>query len=197
MKDLEQRIGDQPTSPTLQQELIQSIRNYPGTWVNYTKNLAPALGISMLGAAAGQWAITEMGYQSHFATTGAAYVCGYIPGYATFFTLEFLKNRAQYPKLLSRKFGEFVGTFLAADWVADVSTFTPAFIASNIWLTDHTDLHPAVRSLVAWGASSLLYISAMSALHPVARRANQKLNKGIKSLWHRAFSRSSNTITPS
>ncbi len=177
-----------PNNPlTLKQELKQSINNYPKTWKEYAKKLAPAIIVSTAGAAFGQWAATRLGYEGKVATTSASYICGFIPGYITFFGLEFLRNRHKYPKLLSKEFGEFAGTFLAADYVADLSTFTPTFIAANVWLTDNTELSPAARGAIAWNSAGLLYISAISALHPLTRRITSSINKGVKHIYKKVF----------
>jgi hypothetical protein len=184
VEQLEEKVNVSENK-TLGQELKQSIVNYPKTWREYGRNLAPAIIASSIGSALGQWAVTKLGYDGKAATTAAAYVCGYIPGYITFFGTEFIRNRHRYPKLLSKEFGEFVGTFLAADYVADLSTFTPSFIAANLWLTDNTDLHPAVRGLAAWWTASLFYISSISALHPLARRINSSINNGIKKVYRK------------
>ncbi len=173
--------GEEPL--TLRQELSQSIHAYPKTLKEYFKQLAPAVVVSSLGSALGQYGATELGYDTKFATTAAAYVCGYIPGYTTFFTLEYLKNQNKYPAVFSKEFGGFVSTFMAADYVADMLTFTPVFIASNIWLTDNTALNPALRSIIAWNTASVLYIASISALHPVTRRISQALNKHVRSLY--------------
>lgn len=178
-----EKIVDGTSVPSLGEELKQSVHEYPQTWKKYVKQLGPAVIISSIGAAAGQWAAHKLGYDSKAAMTATAYVCGYVPGFAYFFTSEYLTNKEKYPNgVLSKEFAHFAGTFMAADYVADLSTFTPAFISSNVWLADHTNLHPAVRSLVAWNTSALLYISAIAGLHPLARRATEKINKGIKKL---------------
>lgn len=177
-------------SPTLRQELSNSIHAYPHTWVEYFKAVGPAIVISSVASSVGQWAITELGYDSKAATTASAYVCGYLPGYSYFFLSEYHRHREHYGKLFSKKFGEFVGTFLAADYVADLTTFTPAFIAANVWMTDHTDFHPVVRGMLAWNGAALLYVSSISALHPLSRRINTSLNKRIRSLFHRLNNKS-------
>ncbi|MBI3333948.1 hypothetical protein HYZ97_00480 [Candidatus Pacearchaeota archaeon] len=174
---------EQTAHSTLEQELKESIKGYPRTWIEYFKQLAPAVVVSSIGAAAGQELATRLGYDSKLATTAASYVCGYIPGYLTFFGLEYWKNRGKYSDgLFSREFAHFAGTFLAADYIADIATFTPAFIASNIWLTDNTDLSPAVRGLTAWNTSALLYISAIAGLHPLTRRITSAVNNKVKSV---------------
>ncbi len=181
---------------SLGQELAHSIKKYPETWKDYFKSLAPALVVSSITSAVGQWAAMKLGYDSTAAMTAAAYVCGYIPGYATFFGLEYFRNKSKYPSgVLSKEFGEFVGTFMAADYVADLSTFTPAFIASNFWLANNTELHPAIRGIVAWDAASLLYISSISAIHPITRRINQSINTKIKSLYSRLVSKDNKNVT--
>jgi hypothetical protein len=185
------------SQPTLREELSQSIRNYPKTWREYLKSLAPAVAISAIGSAAGQWAATSLGYDSKLATTTAAYVCGYVPGFTTFFTMEYTRNREKYPRVFSKEFGEFVGTFLAADYVSDLSTFTPVFISSNLWMTDHTQIHPAMRSIIAWNVGALGYISAISALHPVARRLNQAINRGVKRIYKGITHKNHDTNTSS
>jgi hypothetical protein len=168
---------------TLRKELTESIKNYPKTWKEYFKGLAPAVVISSIGAAGGQWLANHLGYDSNFAMTASAYVCGYIPGYSYFFGQEYIKNKKKYPKgIISKEFGEFVGTFMASDYVADFTTFTPAFIASNLWMANNTEIHPALRSIIAWNSSAMLYISAMAGLHPVTRRVTQGINHGLESL---------------
>lgn len=177
---------EQIAQPSLKNELKESIKNYPKTWKEYAKQLAPAVVVSSIGAAIGQELATRLGYDSKIATTAASYVCGYIPGYATFFGLEFFRNKDKYPRgIFSREFAHFAGTFLAADYVADITTFTPAFIASNIWLTDNTDLSPAARGLTAWNTSALLYICAIAGLHPLTRRITSSVNNTIKSVVKR------------
>ncbi|MEK6889007.1 MAG: hypothetical protein AABW80_02770 [Nanoarchaeota archaeon] len=174
---------EQVAQPSVKDELKDSIKNYPKTWKAYAKQLAPAIVVSSIGAAIGQELATRLGYDSKLATTTASYVCGYIPGYTTFFGLEYWRNKNKYPKgVFSREFAEFAGTFLAVDYVADLTTFTPAFIASNLWLTDNTNLSPALRGLTAWNASALLYVTAMAGLHPLSRRATSAINKAVKSV---------------
>ena len=179
-----ERIVNEPSlvqeQPTLRQELSQSIKAYPKTWKGYFKQITPAILVSSVGAAAGQWAAQKMGYDSNAAMTAAAYVCGYIPGYSTFFGIEFLRNRDKYKKVFSKEFGEFAGTFMAADYVSDITTFTPVFIASNLWMANNTEIHPAVRSLIAWNSAGWLYLSTMSALHPLTRRINNSINEGVR-----------------
>lgn len=177
---------EQIAQPSLKDELKESIRAYPKTWKEYAKQLGPAVIVSSIGAAVGQELATRLGYDSKLATTLSSYVCGYVPGYLTFFGLEFFRNKQKYPNgILSKEFAHFAGTFLAADYVADITTFTPAFIASNLWLTDNTDLSPAARGLTAWNTSALLYICAMAGLHPLTRRTTSAVNGAIKSIAKR------------
>ena len=187
MKDDLEHIVETP--PTLRQELKQSVRQYPKTWVEYMKTLGPACLISSVGSALSQWASVKMGYDSAAATTLAAYIGGYATGYSSVFGLEYLRHRQKYPRgILSKEFGEFVGTFLAADYVADLTIFSPSFIFANVWLAHHTKIHPATRSLLAWNSAAFLYILGMAALHPGTRRINQSINKGVISLYQRLIS---------
>lgn len=168
-------------TPSLRQELATSIINYPSTLKEYTKGLAPAFLISATGCALGQWAAHKLGYDSPTAQTAAGYVCGYVPGFVAFFTREYLTNKKKYPRgVMSREFGHFVGTFLAADYLADFTTFTPTFVTSNALLTQHTTLHPVVRGIISWTAGATLYTAAIAGLHPVAKRATSALNSKIK-----------------
>lgn len=172
------------TEKLLREELVKSIRNYPKNWREYAKALTPAIIISSVGSAGGQWFASSHGYDSNLAMTASAYVCGYIPGYTYFFGAEYVKNKLNYPNgIFSRKFAEFAGSFMAADYVADITTFTPAFITSNLWLSNNTDIHPAFRSLVAWNGSALLYLSMMAGLHPLTRRITGRINKGLESVF--------------
>ncbi|MBP7708680.1 hypothetical protein KA107_03265 [Candidatus Pacearchaeota archaeon] len=170
-------------SPTLKEELKDSIKAYPQTWKKYFKQLAPAIGISSIGSAVGQWAAYKLGYEdNNLAMTASAYICGYIPGFTYFFTSEYLANKDKYPQFFSKEMGKFAGTFFAADYVADMTTFTPEFMATNVWLNNNTDLGPISRSLIAWNSCGMLYLSAMAGLHPLTRRITEKINKGITSL---------------
>ena len=170
---------------SLGRELVDSLRNYPSNWVNYMKQLGASVLISSVGSATAQWIAQRMGYNGATAQTVAGYIGGYGTAYPYFFGSEFLRNRDKYPRLFSREFGKFVGTFLAADYVADLSTFSPAFIASNVWLTNHTDMHPLPKGLIAWNTAGLLYTSVMAGLHPAIQRVNNAINRGIKSVYHK------------
>ncbi len=180
---------------SLGKELSNSIRNYPSTFKNYFKQLAPAIVISSIGSAAGQYLANKFGYDSNAALTAAAYICGYIPGYSYFFSSEYRTNRENYPKFLSKEFGKFVSTFMAADYVADITTFTPAFIASNIWMTENTDINPALRSVIAWNAAAFLYMGTISALHPLSRRITDGINNNFKKIVGK-IKRKNKTSTP-
>jgi|SRR3989344_716530 len=179
LENIENRIN----SSSLRQELSDGIKRYPSNLKEYFKGLGPAFIVSSVGSAAGQWAADRLGFNSTAAQTTAAYIGGYIPGYTYFFTQEYLRNKSKYPKgFFSREMGHFALTFLAADYVADLSTFTPAFISSNVWMKNNTEINPAIRSLIAWNGSGLLYIAAISAIHPLTKRITQSINNGVKYL---------------
>jgi len=170
--------------PTLKEELTQAVKDYPKTFIKYLKQLTPAILVSSVGAAAGQWAANELGYDSNVALTTAGYIAGTIPGYSYFFGSEFLSNRQNYPNgILSKEFGEFAGSFMASDYLADLTTFTPAFVAGNVLLNENTDMSPFMNGVVAWNAASFLYLCTMSALHPVAERVTRSVNNKVRGLW--------------
>ena len=170
-------------TPSLRQEISESIRHYPSTLVKYGKTLGPAILIASVGSATAQLGAQKLGFDTPSMMTAAAYLGGYVPGYCFFFGREYYKNKDCYPNgMLSKGFGEYVASFFAADYLADITTFTPAFIFSNIWLTNHTSLNPFSRGLLAWNGCALPYLAAMAALHPVTKRATEAVNKGIVSL---------------
>jgi hypothetical protein len=143
------------------------------------------IAIGSVGAGVGQWAAQKLGYDSVAAQTASAYLCGYIPGYAVMFEREFRKNRDKYPRRLSKPFGNFVGTFLASDYVADLSTFTPLFIASNAYLINNSDMPALPRTLLLWNGLGLVYTSVMAGLHPTMQRVNNAINRGIKRTYNK------------
>lgn len=174
------------TPKSLRTELAESFRSYPKNWVSYMKQLAPTILISSLGSATAQWIAQRMGHDGATAQTIAGYIGGYGTGYPFYFGSEYLLHKDRYPKgIISRDFGRFVGTFLAADYVADLSTFTPTFIGLNAYLTNNTDMEPFPRGLVAWNTAGILYTTVMAGLHPAIQRVNSAINRGIKSAFSR------------
>lgn len=193
MDELERIVGEAPTalvdsnqnkpSASLKTELAESIRHYPSHWKSYMKQLAPTVLISSLGSATAQWIADRMGFDGTTAQTIAGYIGGYGTGYPFYFGSEYLLHKERYPKgIISKEFGKLVGTFLAADYVADLSTFTPTFIGSNAYLANNTDIAPFPRGLIAWNTAGLLYTSVMAGLHPAVQRVNSAINRGIKSV---------------
>ncbi|MGV8142208.1 MAG: hypothetical protein ACP5NS_01065 [Candidatus Pacearchaeota archaeon] len=180
---LEARIE---TPKSLKTELAESMRKYPSNWVSYMKQLAPTIFVSSLGSATAQWLAERMGFEGTTAQTVAGYIGGYGVGYPFYFGSEYILHKDRYPRgILSKEFGKFVGTFLAADYIADLSTFTPTFIASNAYLADHTDIAPFPRGLIAWNTAGVLYTTVMAGLHPAIQRVNQAINRRIKSVYHK------------
>jgi len=171
------------TQPTLKQQLADSIRNYPATWKEYMINMTPATIATMAGAALGKWSAAKLGYTGDLAQTLALYA-GYPFGYGTFFTLAYLRNKEKYQGILSKEFGKFVGTFLAADYVADLLVFSPIAITSAIYLNRHSDLNPAAQGAIVIGVAGVCYTSTMAALHPVMQRITTRVNETIKSAYH-------------
>ena len=189
---------------TLKQEIADAFHHYPSSLIDYTKILLPALAVSSIPSGIAQWGGALLGYTSPAEATAAAYLLGYPAGYATAFTLEYFKNKGNYPLgFFSKKMAEFAGTFIAADYVADLLFFTPEFIALNSWMVNNTSIHPFVRNSAAWYGAGALWISGMALMHPIARRLNTAINKEVRAAYNAVRPKAiglyqdvKNTVTP-
>lgn len=171
--------------PSLSSELKEQIKNYPKNWVEYMKSLAPALIMSTVGAAAGPEVAKNLGYNSEFASLAASYLIGYPMGYTTAFSIEYFRNRKKYGSIFSKEFGKYVYTFLASDYITDITVFQTTMLGSNFWLKENTELSEAARKAAAWLTGGFCWISAMAGMHPIARRVNEYINTSVKNLYHK------------
>ena len=172
---------------TLKEETIEHIKKFPTTLKQYCRELGPLIlpmaGIGGLAQAGAQ----KMGFDTPAQMTLAAIVVTYPLYYSTVFVAEYIRNKPTYQK--SKKlFGKYMLDFLAADYVADLTSYTPIFVGTNLWLGKHDpQMQPIERNMIASIAGSTVYIINMAAFLPIIRKATEISNRAIESTYRAIF----------
>ena len=172
--------------PSLLDEMKVQVKHYPKNWVEYMKGLMPTLVVSTIGAFYGPDVAQELGYTSEFSKILGTYILGYSMGYTTAFGIEYFRHKEKYPNgIFSKEFKDYIVSFIAADYVADLSVFQTTMLTANYLLGQYTEMNENTRKAAAWVGAGLCWISAMAGLHPITKRVNEYLNNTIKNVYHK------------
>lgn len=165
-------------------KISKTMRWYGDTIRSNYKELVPSLMVSTAAAFGGQEVIDRvMETPPEWLLQSGGYSAAFVTGWGTFLGLSYKNNSEQYPNgFISKEMGKTFGEAFSADYVADLVSYTPTFLAVNHQLLKH-DVDPGLSGLASAGAASTTYFFVMCALYDRSQALTQKINNGIKKLF--------------
>lgn len=143
---------------------------------NY-KQFIPALVVSTVAAGGAQeLADALIENPNEWITQLSGYLGATAGGYGTFLSLEFRNNREKYPNgFLSKEMGKTFVDIASSDYLADVISYTPVFIASNHYLLNQ-EVGEGIAGSISAGIASTTYFFTMCGLYDVFQRFTHRFN---------------------
>lgn len=152
---------------------------------NY-RQFIPSLVVSSACAFGGQEIAERFQIASEWAVQLSGYIGGTIGGYTTFLSLEYKNKKEKYPNgFISKEMGKTLVDLTSSDYLADMISFAPVFIAVN-----HQLLNDGVDPGVSGGVSALVgsttYFFTMCGFYDGFQRLTNKVNSRIRK-WYNSI----------